>query len=362
MQCNQPIWGGPTILTVFGKEDRKAWDAYVRTFHNWDVYYLYEYAYSFMLHGDGDIHLICFENDAERFCYVVMQNDISDAPQFKNLLRKETWYDWETPYGYGGPLTDGAISENSQNIFLSEIEEYCCAHHIISQFIRFHPLLRNYEVLPAVIETRYLRDTIFIDTTSQEVIMQNMDSKNRNMVRKAQKNGVTIERSPICEFSDFISMYDETMEKNGADDYYTFDEKYFESLNALSENACILYAMLDGKPIAGAIIFYNDRFMHYHLSGSRTAFRKYAPSNMLLFDAACRASEMGISQFHLGGGMAPEDSLFGFKKQFNKIGRASFVVGRTIFNEEAYHMLLNERKRADPNFNIDNGFMIQYRR
>lgn len=323
---------------------------------------MYEYAYSFMLHGDGDIYLICFENGSERFCYVVMQRDISNAPQYVGLLEKETWYDWETPYGYGGPLTDGAISEATQNLFRSEILAYCRERRIVSQFVRFHPLLRNYDILPAVIETRYLRDTIFMDTASPEIIMQNMDSKNRNMVRKAQKSGVSIEKRDIADYDDFIIMYAETMKRNGADAYYTFDEHYFASLSALANHAYILYAVLDGIPIAGSIMLYNDRYMHYHLSGSKAEFRKYAPSNLLLYDAACRASEDGIKQFHLGGGMAPEDSLFGFKKQFNKSGRAPFEVGRTIFNRDAYEALLALRHRANPEFDPDNGFMIQYRR
>lgn len=334
----------------------------MRSFKNWDIYYLYEYAHSFMLHGDGDPYLICFENNGERFCYVVMQRDISGAPQFARLLETETWYDWETPYGYGGPLTDSKISQRSQAIFLEEIQEYCREHRIVSQFVRFHPLLNNFDVLPEVIEAKYLRDTIYIDTSSPEIIMQNMDTQIRNKVRKAQKNGVTIVKRDISDFGDFIPMYSETMEKNGADSYYTFGGAYFDSLDALAENAFLLYAIHDGVPISGSILFHNDRYLHYHLSGSRTEFRKYAPTNLLLYEAAGWASDHGIKQFHLGGGMAPDDSLFGFKKQFNKNGRAPFVVGRTIFNREAYQNLLDIRQLADPGFDKNNGFMIQYRR
>ena len=69
-----------------------------------------------------------------------------------------------------------------------------------------------------------------------------------------------------------------------------------------------------------------------------------------------------MSKLHLGGGMAPDDSLFGFKKQFNKNGRREFWVGRGIFDPAAYQELLALRKSADPAFDPDNGFMIQYRR
>ena len=315
-----------------------------------------------MLHGDGDIFLVYYEKNNERFCYVVMQSDIACSEQFSGSLPKQKYYDWETPYGYGGPLTDTPISDETQLAFKKEIEAYCREHNIVSQFVRFHPLLRNYDVLPLIIETRYLRDTIFMVTNNPEQIMADMDSKNRNMVRKAQKNGVTIVKKEISDVEDFISMYNETMQKNDAEEYYTFQKSYFDSLTTMQDNAFVLYAMYEDIPISGSIMYYNDRYMHYHLSGSRTEYRKFSPSNLLLYEAACWASENGIKQFHLGGGMAPDDSLFGFKKQFNKNGRASFVVGRTVFDQEAYEKLLNVREDKDPEFNRDNGFMIQYRR
>lgn len=315
-----------------------------------------------MLHGDGDIYLLYFEYNSDRFCYVVMQSDIADTIQFKGVIPRGKYFDWETPYGYGGPLTDDVISEEMQKAFKKEIIEYCWSRGIVSQFVRFHPLLKNYDAIPSVIEARYLRDTIFMDTTSPEIIISNMDSKNRNMVRKAQKNGVSIIKKDITEFENFIPMYVETMKKNGAEEYYTFQRNYFESLINMKDNAFILYAIYKDIPVSGSIMYYNDRYMHYHLSGSYTEYRKYSPGNLLLYKAACFANEMGIKQFHLGGGMFPNDSLFGFKKQFNKNGRASFVVGRTIFNMDIYKELLSIRKKTDSKFDINNGFMIQYRR
>lgn len=334
----------------------------MKSFCDWDIYYLYEYAYSFMLHGDGDILLIYFEYERERFCYVVMQSDIADCESFAGGLEKGRFYDWETPYGYGGPLTDTPISHDAQRCFLKELSEYCSGNNIVSQFVRFHPLLRNYGGLEELFELRCLRDTIFIDTSDRDVILQNMDSKNRNMVRKAIKNGVSIVRTDISDIDSFISMYNETMLKNGAGEYYTFGQEYFDYLRNMQDNICIFYAVYQDRRISGAIIYYNDRYMHYHLSGSRTAFRQYAAGNLLLYEAACQAADSGIRKFHLGGGMRPDDSLFGFKKQFNRQGRSPFVVGRTIFDKEAYENLLQIRCSIDAGFDKNNDFMIQYRR
>lgn len=348
------------ILKIYDKSDASAWNECVKSFDNWDIYYLYEYAYSFMLHGDGDIFLIYYENNDERFCYVVMQSDIADFGKLAGQLEQGKLFDWETPYGYGGPLTNMLISNDTQELFLKELGEYCKENNIVSQFVRFHPLLANDKILPKVFETRYLRDTIYIDTSDKELIMQNMGSQRRK-VRRAIENNISVVHKEIDEIDDFIFMYNEIMKKKGAEEYYTFGKQYFDYLVALKENAGVFYAMYDEKPVCGAIVYYNDNYMHYHLAGSSTEFREYA-NNLLIYEAACWACEHGIKKFHLGGGMSPDDSLFRFKKQFNDKGRCPFVVGRTIFDLGAYDKLLQMRKEINPEFDINNEFMIQYRR
>ncbi len=349
------------MLRIVHINEKETWNEIVKSYRNWDIYYLCEYADSFRLHGDGNPLLIDFSYQNERFCYVVMQRDIADDPRFKGYLESEKYFDYESPYGYGGPLCDGPISDKAQEVFLNEIKAYAHENGIVSQFVRFHPLLMNQEILPLVFETRYLHQTIFIDTTSPELIMSNMDSKNRNMVRKAEKNGVTIVSKPIDEYLEFLPIYEETMLKDNADDYYFFKEEYFKKQVDLKDNACIFYAIREDFPIAAAIMYYNDKYMHYHLAGTHTEYRKYSPSNLLLYKAACWANERGIRQFHLGGGIIEDDNLFGFKKQFNKNGRLPFFIGRTVFDEPNYIYLKDIRKKMNPDFDMNNSRMIQYR-
>lgn len=352
------------MLTIIDAKDIKTWNDTVKSFKKWDVYYTHEYAFSFKIHGDGEPLLLLYEDEVDnsRFCYVVMKNDISEAECFKNAIEKGKYYDIETPYGYGGPLTDNVISKQAEETFKKEMYAYCQNNNIVSQFVRFHPLLENYNLMDNYFETRYLRDTIYMDTSSVETIWRNIESKNRNMIRKAQKNGVSIEIASIGENKDFIQLYNQTMKKNQASDYYFFEEDYFSYLKQMKEEACIFYAMYEGKPISAAIMFYNDKYMHYHLSGSDIEYRNLASSNLLLYEAAVWASEKGIEKFHLGGGMYPDDSLFGFKKQFNRNDRTKFVVGRTIFMTEKYNELMSIRKELDEQFDMYNSNLIQYRR
>ena len=55
-------------MNVLTPQTPEAWNAYVRSFAGWDIYYLCEYAVSLELHGDGEPLLLCFEHGAERMC------------------------------------------------------------------------------------------------------------------------------------------------------------------------------------------------------------------------------------------------------------------------------------------------------
>ena len=49
------------MLRVYSVADKDIWNKIVKSFSNWDIYYLCEYALSFKIHGDGDVFLIYFE-------------------------------------------------------------------------------------------------------------------------------------------------------------------------------------------------------------------------------------------------------------------------------------------------------------
>lgn len=352
------------MLKLIESNDAASWDAEVKSFTNWDIYYLNGYARSLEIHEGGTAFLVAFSHQGERLCYPVIQKDIAKAPGFDGLLPENTWYDWETPYGYGGPLTDSTqFSAAAQNQFLDELTSYCTEHHVVTQFLRFHPMLNNHAVLSSVTDTRYMRDTVYMDTSSPDTILNNLDSKNRNMIRKAVRGGVYCELRPIADYHPFLELYWNTMERNSADAYYFFDESYFEKLKILlGGHVSILYALLDGRPISGAIFFHTNGAAHYHLSGSDPAFRSLAAGNLLLYEAALHACKNGVKTLHLGGGITPNDSLFGFKKQFNKTGQREFWIGRNIFDPAEYRSLLQLRAQRDPDFDPENHFMIQYRR
>ena len=343
--------------------DKEKWNSIVKSFLKWDIYYLHEYAVSFMKHGDGYPLLFYYEDINCRLCYVAMLNDISQIKVFGGALPTSKYFDLTTPYGYGGPIIEGNFDALSQKKFMNELNDYCKQNNIVSQFVRFHPLLNNYIHMKDICEISQIKETIVIDTATPEVINNNMDSKNRNMIRKAPKKGVSIKRDTGKHIDEFIKIYEATMEDNCASSYYFFEREYYDYLiKEMSNNTVYFYSYVDDIMISAAIFFYNEKYMHYHLSGMLKEYRNMASMNLLLNEAAVWAFKHGIKFLHLGGGVSATDGLYKFKKQFNKNGKLPFYIGRNIFNKKVYDELLNIRKKIDSNFNVKNSHFIQYRK
>lgn len=347
-------------IVCIHQKDR--WNEIVKEFKQWDIYYLNEYVHSLQLHGDGVPYLIYCEKDGSKLCYAVMQNDIAEFVPLSQYVPRGKYYDWTTPYGYGGPLTEGIISRQWIEEFMRELTEWCGKHGIISQFFRFHPLLQNQKVIESVSDVIYMKKTVYIDTLSEDIIFKNMTPNNRNMVRKAKKNGVNIVIDRGERLETFIKIYEATMKNNGAESYYYFEKEYFEDLiNSLHDNLLFFYAEYEGVPISASIFLYNENFMHYHLSGTLPEYRKLGATNLLLSEAAYWAANNGIKKFHLGGGLGIEDSLFSFKKHFNRNGEIDFCIGRNIFDNEMFENLVRIREQNDNDFDSSKPFLIKYR-
>lgn len=356
------------MISVFELEDSEQWDAIVRSFQKYDVYYLSGYTKSFELHGDGKPLLFYYEGKGRdkgvRGINVVMRRDISKDIHFKNILENDRYYDFATPYGYGGWLIEDTGGCGTDFLF-KDYEQWCLEHQIVSEFVRFHPMLENqiyandfYEIVP-------LGETIAMELSSPENIWNNLSSKNRNVIRKAMKNNVKIYNGRYPDIYEvFRTIYNETMNKDEADSYYYFDRGFYHSLlEDLPHNSQIFYAQLPNeKIIAASVMIFANGFMNYHLSGSIKDFNSLAASNLLLYEAALWGYENGYKTLYLGGGVGSgEDNLFKFKRAFYKGALHRFYIGKKKYNEDMYKWLLDKRMDLSDNEQNQIEFFPAYR-
>ncbi|WP_300692506.1 GNAT family N-acetyltransferase [uncultured Oscillibacter sp.] len=339
-------------------QQSQEWDQTVRSFSDYDVYYLSGYVKTFQLHGDGEPLLFHYEGNGLRGMNVVMKRDVSRDPHFTGKLPEETYFDFATPYGYGGWLLEG---KGDRTPLFAAYEKWCRDNAIVSEFVRFHPVLGNTAFHGGAYEIVRLGGTVTMDLSSPENIWANLTSKNRNMIRKARKNGLRIYNGRFPKaFDVFREIYNATMDKDQAKEYYYFDPAFYESvLNDLPHNAQVFWAqMTDGTVAAASILLSANGRMNYHLSGSCRKLQNLAPTNLLLYEAALWGCANGCKTLHLGGGVGSgEDSLYTFKKAFYRGDPCRFHIGRKVFLPEIYENLTALRMDLPEN----SGFFPRYR-
>lgn len=343
------------VLTVYTLEQSEQWDAIVRSFEEYDVYWLSGYVKAFQLHGDGEPLLFHYEQNSTRGISVVMKRDVADDEHFKDKIEKGQYFDFATPYGYGGWIIEG---DRTDELFAA-YHAWTERNGIISEFVRFHPMLRNHMNCIDAYEVIQLGEVVHMDLSSPEDIWNNIISKNRNMIRKAIRNGIKIYNGRFPEiYQQFRVIYNGTMDKDDAEDYYYFGPDFYESiLDDLPLNAQVFWAEKDGVAIAASIMLATNGRMNYHLSGSIREYSSLAPTNLLLYEAALWGCANGYKTLYLGGGVGSgEDSLFKFKRAFYKGDLNHFYIGKKIYSQEKYDELLSLRSEID-----NPGYFPKYR-
>lgn len=344
---------------VFSTTQSEEWDKIVKSFAAHDIYYFSGYVKAFEKNGDGEACLFYYECEGTRAINVFMKRDISDIPCFRGKIEPQKFFDIVSPYGYGGFLIEGEQVDK----VCAAYEKFCQKSGIVAEFVRFHPLLRNWNGLERLYEVRNLGKTIHMDLESAEVIWRNITSQNRNKIRKAQKMGMEVYWGRDADIIEhFMEIYNKTMERDNASAYYFFGREFYESiLDDLKYNAMWFYAKLDDVIAAISIFLFSNGNMHYHLSASRKELQNLAPTNLLLYEAAIWGSRNGLKRLHMGGGVgAQEDSLYKFKKSFNRYEDNDFYTGKRIYNHEMYDKLVGLRNSQGDKV-IDTNYFPLYR-
>ena len=324
-----------------------------------DVYFTPDYYSLYQNYGDGEARCFVFEKDGELALYPFLINPITSLGY---KLDKE-YYDIQGAYGYNGIIS---TTENANFIetFWETFDAYCIESNIIAEFTRFHPLLNNWRLASPRMKTFFSRNTVSLDLTlsNDDILRTQLSSKNRNMIRKAEKLGVEIVDSE--DYDTFMRMYNDTMNNLHAEDFYFFPKTYYyEYKNEFKDKSLLCLAMYDGKPIAGSMFMFSEDYAHYHLSARDRDFSRYAANNLILWHAINMAKERGCKWFHFGGGTTSDesDSLLRFKKEFSKT-KTEFWIGKRIHDVDVYNEIVNQWQTNFPkNYEKNKAKLLGYR-
>lgn len=270
--------------------------------------------------------------------------------QAPHLLDGEQYFDIVTPYGYGGPvICEATDKEKLLKEYGAAFSAYCRENNIICEFVRYHPIYRNYEDFASVYQTEYSRHTVGTNLKDYDDPVQSEFSKTaRREVRKAESVGVTCIINPHPDNLDiFRKFYEETMDRNNAGAMYYFPDEYYRKLTTvLKEHVLEIQAVLDGEIVASEIYFITGNLMHAHLLGVNQKLLEIGGGVYIEATAAKWGKENGYQYIHHGGGRsaAEDDPLYKYKKKFGKNTEFDFYMGRKIWNQTAYDRMVALRK------------------
>jgi serine/alanine adding enzyme len=270
----------------------------------------------------------------------------------RHILNESLFYDFETAYGYGGPTsncTDPDFLQAAEVAFT----ETCRSAGMIAGFVRFCPWLNNHEMIVDSSRLLFDRKTVLMDLApdEEEIWSGEIHSKHRNVIRKAEREGLEFEVDEGFEhMGEFSALYLETMKRLGADEFYYFSEEHFSRFgNMMAANAFLGLIRHEGAIVSAAIFMHHGIYGHYHLAGSRADYQKLAPNNLLIYKVALHLKTLGARFFHLGGGSdsSPDNTLFKFKRRFSPTCRY-FFVGKFIFDAKQYEEICKDWEMDNP--------------
>lgn len=274
-----------------------------------------------------------------------------------------TYFDIVTPYGYGGPIIE-SVSGNKEELlkeYEQEFSKYCIENNIVSEFVRFHPLVKNYKDFEKVYNPIYMRKTLITKLDEENVVENQFGKSCRKNIRQAINKGISfkVTKSPN-DLKKFEEIYYSTMDRNNATEYYYFDDEYFSNImKDFKENTILVEAIYEEKTIAAGLYFIYNETIHIHLSGTLTEYLFLSPAYILRYAVTLWGIENGYKIIHHGGGRSnsEEDSLYLFKKNFAKLYDVDFYIGKKVWNEEIYNKLCDLK-----NVEKDDGFFPAYRK
>lgn len=311
-----------------------------------DIYFEEKYGRLYEKMENGKVNTFEYKNELGSIKNMFIKREIPIK------IDNKIYYDLITPYGYGGPIIMNFVNNESKHKLVQEyyksFRDYCEENYIVSEFIRFHPILGNYNDFKDIYNVQYMRKTLGTSLKDFDDPVQSEFSKScRKVIRRALRDGITfkIEENPN-NVDEFINIYNSTMDRNEAIEYYYFGVEYFNHIiNNFKENVILVKVIYEGKTIASGLYFVFDKTIHIHLSGTLNEYLEFSPAYILRYAVTLWGKENCYELIHHGGGRSnsEEDSLFKFKKRFAKNTEFDFYVGKKVWNRNIYNKLCESK-------------------
>ncbi|SMC95200.1 GNAT family N-acetyltransferase [Pedobacter nyackensis] len=334
------------LITI---QQKKEWMRYVAESLNHDFYHTWHYH---SLVDNGDPFLFVYQED----------NIFIALPLLKRRIENSDLFDLTSAYGYTGPISNldfdsmsDPIIDNFRASFLSFMHE----GQNVCVFSRLNPFINQKRLLERIGGIYENGQTVYIDLTEPiEVQRSKYEKRLARKIRALRTKNFKIKEADSPEdIRAFTVMYTENMLRNGASERYLYNEDYFSQLLRAPDSNCKLVMVYDNdQAICGNIVMFAGSIIRNHLSATATSHVHESPSKLIIDEISLLGRALGISYYHLGGGLGGRsDSLFQFKAAFSNL----ILEDRTwrfVADTASYEELVNTRA-----VNKSAGFFPVYR-
>lgn len=297
-----------------------------------DVYFTKDYhATSALADPDFTRSVLLEWTDEGGSCYL---------PLMLRAIKGQNYFDATSAYGYGGPWFEGQPDLLSFRAFF---DDWARDNHVVSSFLRFHPLLNNAERFLEILPVKQIGQTAVWNLDGSDGLVEGMAKNHRKSWRRAVRAGLEarVTKNPD-DVDGFRSLYELSMGRLSADRSYWLSDKYWTSLrDTLGKDSLLVEAVYQDRVVAAVWCLVSDDYLHFHLSGTTDAGRRLGGAFICRVAAAQWAQEAGKSQAHFGGGVGGTgSSLLDWKRRFDESARLlDFSVANVIHDEESFARL-----------------------
>jgi hypothetical protein len=309
-----------------------------------------EYYDLFEQRGEGKGFCFAGIEDDKVILYPTLINCINDLGYDLDM----NCYDLQGAYGYNGPICN-SDDPAFPNKFSKELLSYYHSNNIIAEFIRFCPIIQNHHYLD-YIQAIYALDNVIIDLSGGlDFVWENsFDRGVRKAIRKSLKSDLQYQmfdgqnmNAEIIEA--FLGIYNHTMARNNADEYYRFSNKFIAGLfDKMPENCLIAIVRLENDIISAELVLYNKSNAYGFLGGTRSNFYQVSPNSFLRYELIKSLIERGVQKYSIGGGKSKDDSVYLYKKSFSRYLDSRFYFGKKVHNDEIYKNVVKQWEERYP--------------
>lgn len=335
------------IITEYCIEDQNKWDMIVRSFSDYDVFYLSGYSKAFMREApkNGTPILLYYENGEDRAINVVFRRDVAKDEKLAGRVDEGCYFDLITPYGYGGFW--GNISDWEE--LNKTYTEYCMTNHYVCEFVRFELFTCYHEHFDGEVETRTHNVVRSLDMPIDEMWMDFKQKVRKNVKRANAYNLRCIIENTGEHLEDFLRIYYSTMDRTDAEGEYYFSKQFYEDLNKMKDSVMYFHVVYEGKIVSTELVIYGAENCYSYLGGTDKEYFDVRPNDFLKYEIIKWAKEKGLKNFVLGGGYGADDGIYQYKLCLAPHGQQEFYIGRKIFDHESYNRLVSLRGNEELN-------------